>query len=321
MKAIVRDRYGSVEVLRLEEVPTPIPGEDEVLVRVHAASVNTADLDHLLGRPRVARLGTGLLRPRWRVPGLDMAGVVESVGAMVTRLRPGDEVWADMFSHGHGAFAEYVCAPEEAFTPKPGGIGFAQAATVPHSASLALQALRSKAPIEPGQRLLVNGGGGCVGPFAIQIAKTSGAEVTGVDHGTKFDLMKAAGADHLVDYTMEDVTRSERRFDFIVDIAADRSVFPFKRILDQRGSYVQIARSVGGFFQAALFGAMFGGTRRMGVFMWVPNSADDLAELGRLLEEGRVTPVIDRTYPLVDVPAAMRRLADGQARGKIVITI
>lgn len=319
MKAISRDRYGPPDVLALVEVPTPEPGEGEALVRVEAASLNTADLDSLAGRPRIARLGTGLRRPRWAVPGLDVAGTVEAVGPGVTRVRPGDEVLADLFSSGHGAFAEYVCAPEEVFAPKPVTVPFAHAATIPHSAVLALQALRSRGGLAPDQRILVNGGGGCVGPFAIQIAKASGAEVTAVDIGDKFDVMRAAGADHVVDYTKEDVTRGKRRFDLIVDIAAPRSVLAFKRILDDHGRYVQIARTLGGFFSAVLLGALFGGNRRMGVFMWVPNDKDDLAHLGRLLEEGRLTPVIDRIVGLAEVPGALQDLADGRLRGKVVV--
>lgn len=321
MKAIVRDRYGGAEVLRLEEVPTPTPGQDDVLVRVRAASVNMADLDHLVGKPRIARIATGLVRPKTRVPGLDIAGTVVSVGDSVSKMRPGDEVWADMFAYGHGAFAEYVCGPERAFNHKPAGIGFAPAATVPHSCVLALQAIRSRGPIEPGERVLVNGGGGCVGPFAIQITKASGAEVTGVDHTDKLELMKSVGADHLVDYTEEDVTVSKRRFDLIVDIAANKTVLSFKRILDHDGRYVQIARSLGGFFQAALLGALAGGRRKMGVFMWVPNELADLAHIGRLLENGRVAPIVDRIYPLADVPSAIQRLSQGESRGKVVIAV
>lgn len=321
MRAVVRDRYGSPEVLRLEEVPTPVPGDHEVLVKVEASSINTADLDNLRGRPRVARVGTGLVRPRWRIPGLDVAGTVESVGDGVTRLRRGDAVWADMFSHGQGAFAEYVCAREGAFHPRPSGIDAAQAATVPHSGVLALQAMRSNGPIEAGQRVLINGGGGCVGPFAIQIAKSSGAEVTAVDHGGKLELMRAVGADQVVDYAREDITRSDRRFDLVVDIAATRSVLTFKPILKETGRYVQIARSPSGFLQAALMGPLVGGSRKMGVFGWRPNSAQDLASLGRLLETGRIKPEIDRAYLLEEVPDAIGRLAAGHARGKIVITV
>jgi NADPH:quinone reductase-like Zn-dependent oxidoreductase len=201
MKAIIQDRYGSPEVLELRDVEIPMPGDGQVLVRVRAASVNTADLDHLMGRSIVERLATGFPRPRNNVPGLDVAGEVVAVGENVARLRLGDLVWADLSVSGFGAFAEYVCAAEKVFTPKPATLSFDQAATVPHSAILALQGLTGKGPIQPGQKVLINGAGGCVGPFAVQIAKSFGAEVTGVDHTGKLDMMRSVGADHVIDYT------------------------------------------------------------------------------------------------------------------------
>jgi len=321
MRAVVRDRYGSpAEVVSLAEVERPVPRDGEVLVRVRAASVNTADLEHLRGRPLVTRVGIGLFSPRQRIPGIDVAGVVETVGKGVTRFRPGDRVWADMFPHGFATFADYVCAPERGFEPMP-AIPFEQAATVPHSGVLALQSLTARGPIEPGQRVLINGAGGCVGPFAIQIAKSFGAEVTGVDHTDKLELMRTAGADHVVDYTAEDVTRGAERYDVILNIAARRSVFAFRRILNPGGSYTLIARNLGGFFGAALFGLFAGGGRRMGVFNWVPSRPADLARLGGLIETGKVTPVIDRSYPLEQAPDAIRYAADGRARGKVVLTV
>lgn len=321
MKAIVREKYGSAEVLDLEEIPTPIPGDGEVLVRVRATSLNTADLDQLKGRPPIARVFTGVFTPRRRILGLDVAGEVEAVGPGVTRFRKGDDVWADLFSSGLGAFAEYVSAPETAFEPKPTGISWVEAATVPHSGLLALQALRAKRSITAGDEVVINGGGGCVGPFAIQIAKTMGAVVTGVDHGGKLELMRSARADHVIDYTEIDFTRTGNRYDFILDVAANRSVFAYMRALRPGGAYVQIAGSLAGFFSAALFGAIFGGSRRMGVFMWEPNRGHDLAHMGQLIETGHVSPVIDRSYLLTEVPDAFRRLESGEARGKLVVTV
>jgi NADPH:quinone reductase-like Zn-dependent oxidoreductase len=323
MKTIVRDRYGSPDVLRLEEIDKPVPGDDDVLVKVHAASVNTADLDHLRGLPHAVRLATGLRRPRSTRVGLDVAGRVEAVGANVTRLRTGDEVWADLFGLGHGAFAEYVCAPEGGFTVIPAGTTFEEAATVPHSAILALQGIRGKGQIRPGQKVLINGGGGCVGPFAIQIAKSFGAEVTAVDHTDKLDMMVVVGADHVIDYTREDFTRNGRRYDLILDIAAQRSVLHYRRSLAPRGRYVQVARSLVGFFQAMLVGALVSmmGNKRMGIFMWEPNKRQDLEFLGGLLEAGRLVPLIDRRYELDGVPDALRHVNGGQARGKVVITV
>lgn len=321
MRAIVRYRYGSPDVLELEEIARPVPGEGQVLVKVHAASVNVADLDGLSGLPRVARLGTGLSKPKSRFLGLDVAGTVESIGTNVTRFRPGDEVWADLFAYQAGAFSEYICVPEQAFHLKPVGLSFEEAATVPHSAVLALQALRSKGPIKLGEKVLINGGGGCVGPFAIQIAKSFGAEVTGVDHTDKLDVMRSVGADHVFDYTEGDVTRSGQRYDLILNIAVDRSVLAFRRALNPGGRYVFIAANLGGFFSTVVLGALIslGGSKRMGVFMWRPNHLDDMEFLKKLLETGRIKPLIDRSFELAEVPEALRYQQQGHARGKLVI--
>ena len=321
MKAIVRDRYGLPDVLRVGEVDYPIPGDHQVVVKVLAASLNTADLDHLRGLPRIARLGTGLRRPKTNRVGLDVAGRVEAVGRGVTGLRPGDEVLADLFAFGHGAFAEYVCAAENAFAPKPDSTTFEEAATVPHSGVLALQGLRGKGPIRSGERVLINGAGGCVGPFAVQIAKSFGAEVTGVDHTEKLDLLRAIGADHVIDYTREDFTRNGQRYDVLLDIAANRSILHYLRSLSPNGRYVLVARSLGGFVQALFLGALMSliGSKRMGVFMWMPNRRQDLAQLRELLEAGSVKPLIDRFYRLEEVPQALRYLEEGRARGKLIV--
>jgi len=322
MKAVVRDRYGSPDVLELEEIEKPVPGDDQVLVKVHAASVNTADLDGLRGLPRAARIGTGLSKPRSRVLGLDVAGTVESIGKDVTRLRPGDEVWADLFAYRAGAFAEYVCAPQHAFNPKPVGVSFEEAATVPHSAVLALQGLKARGSIKPGQKVLVNGGGGCVGPFAIQIAKSFGAEVTGVDHTGKLDLMRSVGADHVIDYTEGDFTKNGQRYDLILNVAVDRSVLAFRRALNPGGGYVFIAANLGGFFSTVLLGTIvsLGGSKRMGVFRWRPNHLEDVEFLKKLLETGKIKPLVDRIFGLAEVPEALRYQEQGRARGKLLIS-
>lgn len=321
MRAIVKDRYGPPDVLYVDELDVPIPGDDQVLVKVQAASLNTADSDHLRGLPPIARLGTGLRRPKSRRIGLDVAGRVEAVGRAVTGLRPGDEVWADLFEVGHGSFAEYVCAPAAAFSPKPVTATFEVAATVPHSGVLALQGLRGKGPVEAGQKVLINGAGGCVGPFAVQIARSFGAEVTAVDHTEKLDLLRAVGADHVVDYTQEDFTENGHRYDLILDIAATRSILRFRRSLSPDGRYVLIARSLAGFFGALVLGAWISltGRKRMGTFMWRPNHRNDLDLLRDLLDSGRVRPLIDRRYRLEDVPDALRYLEAGQARGKLIV--
>lgn len=323
MKAIVREEYGSTDVLEMREIDKPVPQEDEAVVKVHAASVNTADLDNLRGRPRIARVGSGLRKPRSARIGLDVAGRVEAVGRDVTTLGVGDDVWADLFDFGHGAFAEYVCAAERAFTAMPSSVTFEQAATVPHSGVLALQGLLGKGEINPGEKVLINGAGGCVGPFAIQLAKSFGAEVTGVDQGGKFDLMRSAGADHVIDYTSEDFTRNGRRYDLILDIVDEHSVLHYRRSLVSGGRYVLIARTLSGFVQAFLVGAgvSMAGSKRMGIFVWKANKREDLDFLRRLLENGKLTPIIDRRYQLSDVPEAFRYLEDGHARGKVVITV
>ncbi len=323
MRAVVRDRYGSPEVLRLAEVARPVPVDDQVLVRVRAASVNTADLDYLKGFPPIVRLGTGVFRPRNKTLGLDVAGQVEAVGPNVTRFHPGDEVWADLFAFGQGGFAEYVCAPQRAFAPMPTGLSFEQAATVPHSGVLALQGLLGKGEIKPGEEVLINGAGGCVGPFAVQIAKSFGAEVTGVDHTEKLELLTSIGADHVIDYTREDFTETARRYDLILDIAAQGSLLRYRRSLKPRGRYVLVARSLAGFLQAMLVGAGISmtGSKKMGIFTWRPSRREDLDLLGRLIETGELEPVIDRHYQLSEVPAALHHVAEGRARGKVVITM
>ncbi len=320
MTAVVGDRYGSADVLRVVRVERPEAGPGKVLVRVYAASINTADIDNLRGRPWPVRLYTGLRRPRTKIPGLDIAGVVEKVGPGVASIGVGDEVWADLFGSGAGAFAEYVCVSESALLPKPSGVSFDKAATAPHSAVLALQALKSRG-VSSGDHVLINGGGGCVGPFAIQIARALGAEVTAVDHTAKLDLMRAAGAHHVVDFTSEDVTRSGLRYELIVDIAANRSVTAFRRSLTERGAYVQVARTIGGFFAAAMLGALIGGRRRMGVFMWVPNQPEDMAHIGNLIASGAVDPMIDRVFPLAETPQAVAHQESGRALGKIVLAV
>jgi NADPH:quinone reductase-like Zn-dependent oxidoreductase len=320
MKAIQKKSYGPPDVLTLAELDKPQPTGGQVLVRVEAASLNTADLDHLRGIPRAGRIGVGLRAPKHPGVGIDVAGRVEAVGPDVTALQPGDEVWADLFRYGHGAFSEYVCLPEKAFTPKPAGITFEQAATVPHSGLLALQALTSRGPIR-GQEVLINGAGGCVGPFAIQIAKAMGATVTGVDHADKLELMRQAGADRVVDCTTEDVTRHKARYDLIVDIAANRSPLRFLRALAPRGRYVLVARSIGGFIRAASVDALVAkaARKRIGVFIWAPSRDADLETIGRLIEQGKVRPIIDRQYSLEELPEAFRRLEAGDLRGKALV--
>lgn len=324
MKAIVRFEYGSPDVLELADVDTPVVGDDGVLVRVRAASLNAADLDYLYGKPLLTRMGTGLLKPRNRGLGLDVAGQVEAVGRDVTQFRPGDEVFGDMTAFGYGAFAELVAAPERAWAPKPAGMTFEEAATVPQAAILALQGLRGRGRrVQPGQRVLVNGASGNVGPFAVQIAKAVGAEVTGVCSTGKTDLVRELGADHVIDYTRTDVTTTGERYDVILQLAGTASPGRLRRALVPGGTLV-LSNGEGRFagvdriVRAIALNPFV--RERLAVFVTNENGAD-LATLAGMIESGQVRPVIDRTYPLADAAEALRYLEAGHARGKVVIAV
>jgi NADPH:quinone reductase-like Zn-dependent oxidoreductase len=324
MKAFVRDRYGSPDVMQLRDVAKPTVGDDGVLVRVHAASLNQADLDYLYGRPLLTKMGSGLRRPRVPGLGLDAAGEVEAVGSRVTAFKPGDRVFADLSEFGQGAFAEYAAAPERAWALMPPGMTFEEAATVPQSAILALQGFRSGRGIRPGDSVLINGASGNVGPWAVQIAKSFGAHVTGVASTAKLDLVAERGADHVIDYTREDYTRGGQRYDWILDIAGNRSLFENRRALKRGGTYVMIGGSTKRILAALLIGPLISvaGGRRLGLNMWwKPFQKDDVALLKQLIAAREITPLIDRTYPLDQVPDALRYLESGQARGKVVITV
>ncbi len=301
----------------------PVPREDEVLVRVRASSVNMADVDYLLGRPKFARLGTGLRVPKNRRLGLDVAGVVEAIAGNAKTFRPGDEVFGDLTEHGFGAFAEYVCASEDAFAPKPSGLTFEAAASVPQAGVMALQGLRGKRSIQPGHRVLINGAGGNIGPFAVQIAKSFGAEVTAVDSGGKLDMLRSIGADHVIDYAEVDYTKTGERYDRILDIAVYRSIRESRRALRPDGVYVMVPGSIAGVFQGAVVGPLTSivGSRTMGMHMWKPFNQKAVSFLTRLLESGDVVPVIDRVYPLSDIAEALRYQEQGLTRGKIVIKV
>ena len=323
MKGIVRHEYGSADdVLELANMDMPVVGEDEVLVRIEAAGVNMADVDYLLGRPSFARLGTGLRTPKDKRLGLDLAGQVERVGNKVTRLRPGDEVFGDLTDYGFGAFAEYACAHEDAFALKPTNMTMEQAAVIPQAGVMALQGMRLKRRIEPGDKVLINGAGGNVGPFAVQIAKSYGAEVTGVDRSTKLDMLREIGADHVIDYAKEDFTRNGQRYDRILDVAAFRTISDYKRAMSPNGVYIAIPGTLRGVFRSMLVGplsSLFSG-RKMGMLPWAPFKLEDVAILTGLVEDGSVTPVIDRRYPLSEIADALRYQDQGHPPGKIVIT-
>jgi NADPH:quinone reductase-like Zn-dependent oxidoreductase len=324
MKAAQRERYGPPETVVVREVDLPEPMADEVLVRVHAASVNRADLDYLEPRPRFIRLVIGVRAPRVPAIGIDVAGTVEAVGPAVTRFGPGDAVFADLFPFGQGAFAEFALAPERAFLPIPPGMSMEDAATLPHSAVLAAQALRRRdgTPIQAGMSLLIDGASGNVGPFAIQIAKARGAEVTAVASTAKLDFVRDLGADHVIDYTTTDYTGDGRRYDWIVAPDTHHSMASIRRVLRRGGIYVTLGGWDRHILSAITLGPVF--TLATGRFMglmlwWRPFHADDIATLAELYAGGQLRPRIDSRYPLDEVAAALRHVQDGRNRGKVLV--
>ena len=321
MKAIVYERYGSPDVLELKEVEKPVPKDNEILIKVYAASVNDWDWGLLRGKPFVNRLLFGLLKPRIKILGVDIAGQVEAVGRNVKKFQSGDEVFGDLSGCGWGGFAEYVCALENALSLKPATITFEQAAAVPQAAVLALQGLRDKRQIQPGQKVLINGAGGGAGTFAVQMAKSFGAEVTGVDSTSKLDMMRSIGADQVIDYTREDFTKNGQHYDLILDFAAYHSIFDYKRALGPKGIYVMVGGSSTRIFQVIFLGTWVSmtGNKKMGILMHKPNK--DLAFIKELFEAGKVVPIIDRRYPLNETAEALRYFGEGHARGKVVITV
>ena len=321
MKAIVFTKYGPPDVLQLKEVEKPTPKDDEVLVKVHAASVNSYDWELLRGT-FFSRLFFGLLKPKIKILGVDIAGRVEAVGGNVKQFQPSDEVFGDISACGWGGFAEYVCASENALALKSASMTFEQVAAVPQAAVLALQGLRDKGQIQPGQKVLINGGGGGVGTFAVQIAKSFGADVTGVDSTKKLDMMRSIGADLVIDYTQEDFTKNGQRYDLILNVATYGSIFDYRRALSPKGIYVMTGGSVARIFQTGLLGPWISmtGSKKMGSLMHKPNNRD-LVFMNELLEAGKITPVIDRRYPLSEVAEALRYFGEGHAQGKVVITV
>ena len=320
MKAIVYYKYGLPDVLKLEEVEKPAPNDDEILVKVYAVSVNRSDWEGLTGKPLYARLG-GLRKPSNTILGSDVAGRVEMVGKNNREFQPGDEVFGEMGDY-HGGFAEYVCTRGRSWALKPAGMTFEEAAAIPQAGVIALQGIRDKGQVQPGQKVLINGAGGGAGTFAVQLAKLYGAEVTGVDNTGKLDFMRSLGADHVIDYTREDFTKNGKQYDLILDLIAHRSVFAYARALRPNGSYFAVGGSVATFFQILLLGPWIRRTSSKNLqVLAVQRNRKDLAFITELCEAGKVVPVIDRRYPLSEVPEALRYLGEGRAKGKIVITV
>ncbi len=327
MKAAVYERYGSTDVVHVTDVDRPEPAEDQVLVRVHAASVNRADLDGLTPRPQFVRLFMGVRAPRDHRIGLDAAGVVEAVGPNVTRFRPGDQVFGDMFAYrGQGAFAEYVCATERAFQTIPAGMSLEEAAALPHSAILALQGLRLRngRTVKPGDRVLIDGASGNVGPFAVQVAKALGAEVTGVCSTDKVDFVRSLGADHVIDYKRVNYTKTGEKYDWIVDTDSHHSILRVRRSLKPNGVYVTLGGTSLPILAALIVGPLISqfSDRWSGLLLWwKPFDPEDVATLKQLIAGGLVKPSIDRRYPLSEVVDALRWVDDGHAKGKVIVTI
>ena len=320
MQAVVYTEYGPPDVLQVREIAKPALRDDEVLVKVQAVSVNRSDWEGLLGTPLYARFG-GLLKPGRQVLGSDIAGRVEAVGRNSKRLRPGDEVFGDILPR-MGGFAEYVCARERDLALKPAGMTFETAAAIPQAGVIALQGIRNKGKIQPGQRVLINGGGGGAGTFALQLAKLAGAEVTGVDNSGKLDFMRSLGADHVIDYTREDFTKNGKLYDLILDVIAHRTVYDYERALSPGGSYYCVGGSVATLFQILLLGPWIQRTRGKKIrILAVQPNREDLVYIAELCAAGKVAPVIDRRYPLHEVPAALRYLGEGHAKGKVVISV
>ncbi|MEO3811145.1 NAD(P)-dependent alcohol dehydrogenase [Sphaerisporangium sp. B11E5] len=327
MRAFVLPSYGSPDVLELTDVPTPVPGDSQVLVRVRATSVNPYDWHHMRGEPYAARLGGGLGRraPKLSILGADVAGVVEAAGKDVTAFRPGDEVYALV---EQGGFAEYVCVEESVLAPKPKNLSFEQAAAVPLAGGTALLAVRDAGRVLPGHKVLVNGASGGVGTFAVQLARAMGAEVTGVCGPRNVDLVRSIGADDVIDYTTRDFTRTGRRYDVVLGIAGTRTLPSCRRVLTPRGAYVIIGgaggrwlQPMGYMFSSLATGAFMSQRVAMVDVVGCTHTKENLMTLSEFVEDGRVTPVVDRRYPFEEIPEAVRYVEKGHAPGKVVVTI
>ena len=321
MKAIVLREYGSTDLLRIEDVERPVPKEDEVLIRVLAAAVNDYDWSMVRGKPYLYRLMYGLTRPRNKIPGMEVSGVVESLGPEVRAFDEGDEVFGDTSEYGFGCLAEYVAISEKALTRKPGKMSFVEAASIPHATMLALQGLRDLGKIRKNQKILINGAGGGVGTFGLQIAKRLAAEVTGVDTGPKLEMMREIGFDHVIDYREEDFTRNGEKYDIVLDTKTTRGPSAYLRALSPAGSYVTVGGSLSRLFQAFVLGpALTVGTpKSMRILALKPNKGIEYAV--ELFEEGKLRCVIDGPYSLAEAPKAIRHFGEGRHFGKVVIDL
>ena len=323
MKAVVYSKYGTPDVLQLKEAEKPTPKKNEVLVKVYASSINSWDWDLVKGKPFLVRLIGGLFKPKCKILGADIAGVVEAVGENASAFNPGDEVVGDIAGAGFGGFAEYVSVPEKLLAKKSAAMSFEESASLPQAGLLMLQGLRYKKPLKPGQHLLINGAGGGVGTLGLQYAKALGCEVTCVDKQSKFDLLRSLGADHLIDFTKEDYTRSGKQYDYILDVIAKRSVVDYKRTLKPGGVFSMIGGSMGWLlvemiFLSKIISKLSG--KYLGLMGYRP-TRNDLEELNLLVEQGKLKPVIDKIFLLHETAEAFRYFEKGEFKGKIVIAV
>ncbi len=320
MKAIVLTKYGSPDGLKLVVIPQPVPKTNEVLVEVHAASINSWDWEIVKGTPFVNRMTFGLFKPKKNVIlGCDIAGMVVALGGNVKRLKVGDKVFGDISKSGWGGFAEFVCTDENALSLKPEKLSFVDAAASPQAGLLAVQGLLRIGHLKKGQKVLINGAGGGAGTFAVQIAKHLGTEVTGVDSAEKLATIKSLGADHVIDYAKVDFTKNGKKYDLIWDVMTTRSISAYKRALLPKGEYVTVGGYTPKLLRVILFGRLFPGDKKIRLLIHKPNKSLDL--LIRFFEEGKVKPVIDKFFPLNKVPEAFRYFGEGQFKGKVVIKL
>jgi NADPH:quinone reductase-like Zn-dependent oxidoreductase len=320
MRAVIYERYGSPDVLHLAEVEKPVPTDNQLLIKIHAVSINGSDREGLIGKPFYVRAG-GLLKPGHPILGSDIAGRVESAGKNNKEFKVGDELFGELPGY-HGGFAEYVCTRGSTLALKPANLTFEEAAAIPQAGVIALQGIREKGQVKPGQKVLINGAGGSAGSFAIQLAKLYGAEVTGVDNAGKLDFIRSLGADHVIDYTRDDFTRNGKHYDLILDLIAHRSIFAYKRALRPNGTYFFVGGSVAVLFQILLLGPWIKRTAAKNIrLLAVPQNRKDLIAITELCQAGKIVPVIDKRFPLNEVPEALRYVGEGYAKGKVVITV
>ncbi|MCH1624450.1 NAD(P)-dependent alcohol dehydrogenase [Ferdinandcohnia quinoae] len=322
MKAVISERYGSPDTLKIREVATPTPKQNQVLVRVHASSINFGNLVLLTGKPLPARLAFGLTKPKYLIPGGDVAGIVEAIGEKVTQFQVGDEVYGDLSRSGWGALAEYVVADEKSLALKPSNLNFSEAAAVPMAATTALQAIRDKGMIRAGHEVLIHGASGGVGTFAVQIAKAFGADVTAVVSTRNIDILRSIGADHVIDYKNEDFFNHNQTFDVIFGVNGSQSISTYKRKLKENGVFIHVGGTSSQMYQTMMLGTWLSmiGKKKFITFLQRTNQKD-LELMKKLIEEGKVKPIIDRSYSLSEVPKAFQYFENGHSQGKVIITI